>query len=77
MEVSLTTELEAFIQEKIRSGRYVDASDVVREALRKLEQNEDFASPELEAALLDGIESPHQAYGPETLERVRHTAPTQ
>lgn len=71
MEVSLTRDLEAFVQEKVRSGRYVDASDVVRDALRTLEQKEEFELPALEAALLEGVRSPHQPYGAETLERVR------
>ena len=73
-EVMLTGELEAFIEEKVRSGRYADASDVVRDALRALEQREEFESPELEAALLEGIDSPHHPYGPETLEKIRQAA---
>lgn len=41
MNVSLTTQLEAFIQEKLDSGQYRSASEVVREALRLLwEQNQ-------------------------------------
>jgi len=74
MEVVLTRELEAFIQEKVRSGRYVDASDVVRDALRALEQTDEFESPELESALLEGLEGDHKPYGPETWERIRQAA---
>jgi antitoxin ParD1/3/4 len=74
MEVTLTGDLEAFIQEKVRSGRYTDASDVVRDALRALEQKEEFESPELEAALLEGIRGPHHPFGPETLETIRQSA---
>ena len=70
MEVTLTGEMEAFIKEKVRTGRYADASDVVRDALRALEQKEDFEPAELEAALLEGVGSPHKAYGTETLEQV-------
>ena len=73
MEVTLTSELEAFIQDKVRSGRYVDASDVVRDALRALEK-EEFESPELEAAILEGLEGTPEPYGPETLERIRQAA---
>ena len=40
MNVSLTPELERFVQEKVRSGRYTSASEVVREALRLLEEHE-------------------------------------
>ena len=38
------------------------------------EQSEDFESPELEAALLEGISSVPQPYGAETLERIRQAA---
>ncbi len=76
MEVSLPAELEAFIQEKVRSGSHVDASDVVREALRTYKRSEGFESPELEAAILEGFESPHTPYGPETLNEIRRIAST-
>ena len=49
MKVTLTEELEALVKEKVRSGRYADASDVVRNALRALEQRDDFESPALES----------------------------
>jgi putative addiction module CopG family antidote len=74
MKVTLTEELEALVKEKVRSGRYTDASDVVRDALRALEQRDDFASPALEAALLEGVRSPHRPYGNATLSRIRKAA---
>ncbi len=40
MNVSLTPELEQFVQSKVENGRYNSASEVVREALRLLEQHE-------------------------------------
>ncbi len=40
MNVSLTPELEEFVQTKVRSGRYNSASEVVREALRLLEDHD-------------------------------------
>ena len=40
MNVSLTSELEAFVASKVRSGRYHSASEVIREALRMLEERE-------------------------------------
>ena len=40
MNVSLTPELEKFVAGKVESGRYTSASEVVREALRLLEQHE-------------------------------------
>jgi len=41
MNVSLTPELEKFVQEKVGGGRYTSASEVVREALRLLEKREE------------------------------------
>ena len=40
MNVSLTPRLEAMIREKVDSGMYNNASEVVREALRLLEQQD-------------------------------------
>jgi antitoxin ParD1/3/4 len=40
MNVNLTPELERFVQQKVETGRYNSASEVVREALRLLEQKE-------------------------------------
>jgi len=38
MNVSLTPELEKFVSAKVETGRYNSASEVVREALRLLEE---------------------------------------
>ena len=38
--VSLTPELKAFIERRVRSGRYGNASDVVRAGLRALDREE-------------------------------------
>ena len=38
MNVSLTPALEKFVSAKVRAGRYNSASEVVREALRLLEE---------------------------------------
>ncbi|GAA6622637.1 type II toxin-antitoxin system ParD family antitoxin [Scytonema sp. NUACC26] len=40
MNVSLTPELEQFVREKVKIGRYPSASEVVREALRLLEERD-------------------------------------
>jgi len=40
LNVSLTPELEAFVHDKVASGRYTSASEVVRESLRLLEERE-------------------------------------
>jgi antitoxin ParD1/3/4 len=41
MNVSLTAELEKFVSAKVDSGRYNSASEVVREALRLLEEHDE------------------------------------
>src|SRR5215212_2482999 len=40
MNVSLTPELEAMIRQQVDSGRYNNASEVVREALRLLDEHQ-------------------------------------
>ncbi|MBM3745645.1 MAG: type II toxin-antitoxin system ParD family antitoxin [Acidobacteria bacterium] len=41
MNVALTPELEKLVSEKVRSGMYSSASEVVREALRLLEEQDE------------------------------------
>ena len=50
LNVSITPHFSKFIKDKVKSGRYSNASEVVREALRRLEQEEILAA---ESALLD------------------------
>jgi antitoxin ParD1/3/4 len=40
VNISITPELDAFLQERVKSGRYQTTSEVVREALRLLERHE-------------------------------------
>jgi antitoxin ParD1/3/4 len=40
MNVSLTPQLEGMIRDRVESGRYNNASEVVREALRLLEERD-------------------------------------
>ncbi len=40
MNISLTPELEAVVDQRVQSGRYASASEVVREALRLLEERD-------------------------------------
>jgi antitoxin ParD1/3/4 len=63
VNVSLTPELEALIQERVRSGRYTSASEVVREALRLLEDRD-----ELRRMRLDQLRS-QVAAGLDSLDR--------
>ena len=46
MNVSLTPELEDFVSAKVQSGRYNSASEVVREALRLLEEHDQVRAAE-------------------------------
>ena len=47
MNVSLTPELEEFVNTKVESGRYNSASEVVREALRLLEEHDSARAAQL------------------------------
>ena len=47
MNVSLTPELESFVSAKVISGRYNSASEVVREALRLLEERDQVRTAQL------------------------------
>ena len=64
MNVSLTDELEAVIEEKVKSGLYNNASEVVRDALRRAfcqtpSLNLDEDTPELAALVREGLNSRH------------------
>jgi antitoxin ParD1/3/4 len=49
MNVSLTPELERLVAEKVQSGRYTSASEVIREALRLLEEQDRLKQAQLAA----------------------------
>jgi putative addiction module CopG family antidote len=40
LSVSITAELSRFIQREVKSGRYSSASEVVRDALRHMDQHD-------------------------------------
>lgn len=59
MNVSLTPELEEMIENKVKSGRYNTASEVVREGLRLLEQQDELRElrrDELRKEIMKGVE---------------------
>ena len=56
VNVSLTDELGAFVNEKVSSGRYTSASEVVQEALRLMEHHE-----QNEATKLQWLREAYQA----------------
>ncbi len=60
VNVSLTPELEELIHERVRSGRYSSASEVVREALRLLADRDELRElrmAEIRAKVAEGLES--------------------
>ena len=60
LNVSLTDELVQFVKSKVDSGRYASASEVVREALRLLEKQDNHEAEKLrwlQQAWKDGIDS--------------------
>ncbi len=59
MHISLTPELEKIVKEKVASGLYNNASEVIREALRFMQTNEDLVQQMkldyLRQRLADGV----------------------
>lgn len=58
MNVSLTPELEELVHERVRSGRYTSASEVVREALRLLADRDELREirlREVRAQVAEGL----------------------
>lgn len=47
MNISLTPELERLVDDKVKSGRYASASEVIREGLRLLEEQEELKQQRL------------------------------
>ncbi len=75
MNVSLTRELETLIEKKVESGMYNNASEVVRDALRRtfcpvsrLDLDKD--TPELAELLREGINSSHKVHRKGELRRL-------
>ena len=48
MNISITPELEKFIQAKVKSGMYQSASELVRDALRLLAERDEMRQKQLE-----------------------------
>jgi len=60
LNINLTPQLEELVRQKVSSGRYNSASEVVREALRIMEARDQLQAVKLERLRLDihaGIES--------------------
>lgn len=59
MNVSLTPELERLVNDKVETGLYTSASEVVREALRLLKERDEvrrFAFRELQRDIAAGLD---------------------
>lgn len=57
LNVTLPEPLDLFVQEKVATGGYSSASEVVREGLRLLQQYDDERLTMLRAAIRKGLES--------------------
>lgn len=60
LNVSLTEELVSYVKTKVASGRYTSSSEVVREALRLMERQEQTETERLrllQQAWREGVES--------------------
>ena len=57
MNVSITDHLAAYVRKKVKSGRYNNASEVVRDALRRMADEDEralnLAAPSVEDLLVD------------------------
>lgn len=54
MNVSITEALASYVRERVRSGRFSNASEVVREALRRM-QDQESRSLRLESARVEDV----------------------
>jgi antitoxin ParD1/3/4 len=60
MNINLTPQLEELVRQKVSSGRYNSASEVVREALRLMDEQDQLRAVKLESLRKDireGLES--------------------
>lgn len=77
MNVSLTPELEKLVHEKVKTGRYNSASEVVREALRLLEDHDQLRALHVEevrkkiAEGLDALDRGQGIDGEEAVDQLR------
>jgi antitoxin ParD1/3/4 len=77
MNVSLTPQLEKFVSAKVETGRYTSASEVVREALRLLEEHDQARTTRVAefnrelGRRLESLDSGRQVSPSEARERLR------
>jgi antitoxin ParD1/3/4 len=77
LHVNLSREMEAFIRSKVESGFYGNATEVIRDAIRRL-QEDDARIAAFRAAVAEGdadIENGnYEEYTPELMERLMQEA---
>ena len=77
MNVSLTPELERIVDQKVKSGLYNSASEVVREGLRLLQQRDEMREAKLNALRaeiqkgIDDLEAGHYRDGAEAMADIK------
>lgn len=77
MNVSLTPELEQIVAQRVKSGLYNSASEVVREGLRLLQQRDEMREAKLSALRaeiqkgVDSLEAGHVYDGPTVMSEFR------
>ena len=78
MNVSLTPELERFVDDKVQSGLYNNASEVVREGLRLLKEQDEIRlrwREQIERGWLD-VQAGRVVDGPATVARIKQRVTT-
>ena len=73
MNVSLTAELEQFVQGKVASGLYNNASEVIREGLRLLKEHDEVSlrwREQIERGWLQALAGQH-VDGPKAMAEIR------
>lgn len=77
MNVSLTPELEQIVDQKVKSGMYNSASEVVREGLRLLQHRDEVREAKLNALRaeiqkgIDDLEAGRYRDGAETMTEIK------
>jgi antitoxin ParD1/3/4 len=77
MHINLSQEMEKFVQSKVESGFYSNATEVIRDAIRRM-RNEDEKAAALRAAIRTGDEQLDRGegvpYTPDLLNRMTQAA---
>lgn len=80
MNISLTPQLEKLVQDRVKSGRYTSASEVIREALRLLDTHDRALDEglarlqaDVEAGLRELDAGKSRPFDEEALERIKQT----